>query len=267
MNFAFMSFSCPELTFEEILKFAGDLGYVGVEPRVVSNHAHNIELDADADARAEFRKQAEDAGIAICCVATSSQYADPESSQENVEDTLKYIDLAADLGSPSLRVFGGRMGDGLSRDQAIDLVAESLSATAAHAEEKGVSICIETHDDWCDPAHVAAVMKKVDHPNIAVNWDIMHPVRAVGSTMDEAYDQLKPWVKHVHFHDGRTVDGKSELCPVGEGNIDHRRALELLMNDGWDGYMSGEWIGWEPHDVHLPRELEIMKGYEKELSG
>ena len=68
-------------------------------------------------------------------------------------------------------------------------------------------------------------------------------------------------------HDGRTVDGKSELCPVGEGNIDHRRALELLMNDGWDGYMSGEWIGWEPRDVHLPRELEIMKGYEKELSG
>ena len=28
---------------------------------------------------------------------------------------------------------------------------------------------------------------------------------------------------------------------------------------------SGEWIGWEPYEVHLPRELAMLKKYESEL--
>ena len=39
------------------------------------------------------------------------------------------------------------------------------------------------------------------------------------------------------------------------------------MGSDYQGYLSGEWIGWEPYDVHLPRELATMKGYERELAG
>ena len=63
------------------------------------------------------------------------------------------------------------------------------------------------------------------------------------------------------------VEGKSELCPIGEGIIDHRRALELLMGVEYPGFVSGEWINWEPHAAHLPRELATLKRYEAELSG
>ena len=143
-------------------------------------------------------------------------------------------------------------------------LVEASRFLADHAGERGVTICFETHDDWCDPAHVAAVVQQVDHAAIAVNWDIMHPVRVGNATMDQAFDILSPWIRHAHFHDG-TDDKKFTMVPVGEGIVDHKTALKRLMDTDYKGFMSGEWINWEPWEKHLPRELALMKGYEKQL--
>ena len=263
MNYSFMSFSCPDLTLDEMLAVAKELGYDAIEPRGVSNHAHGVEPDTDAEQRAAIKEKVEASGIALCCLATSCRYADPATVGMNIIDTHRFIDLAADVGAPRLRVFGGKMGEGLSREAAIDEVSRALLTVVGHADERNVTLCMETHDDWCDPAHVAAVMRQVDHPSIAVNWDILHPVRAAGYTMDQAFEILQPWIDHVHFHDSRDEDGKFELTPIGEGICDHKRALELLKSDIYDGYLSGEWINWEPHETHLPRELATMKKYEE----
>lgn len=77
--------------------------------------------------------------------------------------------------------------------------------------------------------------------------------------MDEVFQTLKPWIRHVHFHDGVTHMEKLVFKPVGEGEIDHRRAVELLKLDKYDGYLSGEWYAWEPYEEHLPRELATIK--------
>jgi len=266
MNFSFMSFSCPELTLDQLLALAKRLGYDSVEPRAQSEHKHGVELDASADARREIKQRSEDVGVSYCCVATSCQYADPDKVKQQLEDTRRAIDLGADIGSPCLRVFGGTIGGGLDRNGAIDLLAESLGSVADQARDRGVIVCIETHDDWCNPDHLAQVMKKVDHPNIAVNWDIMHPIRRGGVTMDHAFEALRPWVRHTHVHDGVSEGDKLTLVPTGQGEIDHRRALELLIEMDYQGAISGEWINWEPYETHLPRELAILKQLESEIS-
>jgi len=260
-----MTFSCPRLTLADVLALARRCGYDGIEPRTVSGHAHGVELDADAARRAEIRKSAEAAGVAICCVATSLQYADPALAATLGAETRAYIDLAADVGCPRIRVFGGLIPEGVERRQATDGMVAALGSVADYAAKRGVVICVETHDDWCNPDHLAEVMRRVDHPAVGVNWDIMHPVCRAGATIESAFATLRPWIRHVHFHDGRPKeegDGVN-LVPVGEGIVDHRRAVELLLGAGYDGYLSGEWINWEPYDVHLPRELATMKRYER----
>jgi len=261
-----MTFSCPELTLDEVLAVAKKYGYDAIEPRISSDHKHGVEFDADAAKRKEIRQKAIDSGIALCCVATSCQYADPAGVKASVADTLRAIDLAADVGAPRIRVFGGLIPEGVSREEATDRLVESMNSVAAHAQDRGVTVCMETHDSWCDPAHLAEVIKRVDHPAVAVNWDIMHPVRTAKKTMDEAFETLKPWIKHVHCHDGVDIDGKAQLRTIGEGIVDHRRALELLKPLPYDGYISGEWIGWEPYDLHLPRELATLKRLEADLT-
>ena len=263
MKYSFMSFSCPELTLDEMLSMAKEFGYDGIEPRISSNHQHGVEFDTNQHQRKEIKQKALDIGIAIGCVATSCRYADPKNSQDMVNDTEKAVDLAADIGSSRIRVFGGKIGDGLDRTDAVELVAESLLSIADYASKRGVSICVETHDDWCNPIDVAAVMEKADHSAIAVNWDIMHPVRRGYATIEESFESLKPWIQHLHIHDG---SAQKSLLPIGEGDIDHKSAIERLSTIAFDGYLSGEWISWDdPYRNYLPRELQTLKRYQSEL--
>ena len=271
MRFSFMTFSCPDLELDEVLALATRAGYDGIEPRIVSDHKHGIEVETDANARESVRRQVEAGGITLGCIATSCMYADPATNAENLEMTRKCIDLAADVGAPSIRVFGGRLGEGLGRDEAIALLAGSFEKVVDQAERRGVTICMETHDDWCDPQHVAEVLRRVDHPAICVNWDIMHPVRTGKASIDEAFQALRPWIRHVHVHDAKRKDTSpsgQELTPIGTGYVDHRRAIELLGSIDYEGCVSGEWINWpDPYEEHLPRELATLKRYRKETLG
>jgi sugar phosphate isomerase/epimerase len=267
MKYAFMSFSAPQLRLDELLELAGRVGYDGIEPRIGSNHAHGIELDTSAAQRRAIREQAAASGIALCCVATGCRYADPATAADMVEDTRRAIELAADLGVSRLRVFGGALGQDLARAQAIELVADSLAKVAGDATAAGVTICLETHDDWTAPEHVAEVMRRVDSPAVAVNWDYQHTTRIAGTSVDQAFATLQTWIKHVHFHDGENRADKLIFLPVGAGDYDNRRVIELLLGMEYPGYLSGEWINWEPYDVHLPRELAAMKGLEQAAGG
>lgn len=265
MKDSFMSFSCPELSLEEMLFLAKKIGYDAIEPRISAGHKHGIELDTTHSERKEIKQKVIDSGIPICCIATSCCLDNPLTTKQQIDETLRCIDLAADVGVNRIRVFGGNISDGISRKQATDTMIESLKHVANHANQQNVIICVETHDSWCNPNHLAEVIKQVNHSAIAVNWDIMHPVLTGGSTMDQAFQILKPWIKHVHFHDGlkNVISVAVGLAPIGDGIIDHRRAIELLKSISYDGYLSGEWINWEPYEIHLPRELATMKRYEK----
>lgn len=262
MRYSFMTFSTPEASFTEVVQIAAKYGYDGIEPRTDRAHAHGVEVAATKSERAAIKDEARKAGIALACLATSLRYADPANEATAIAETHERIDLASDVGAPAIRVFGGVVPDDISRNQAIAQVAKCLKAVADHAAERNVIVTVETHDDWCDPNHMAAVLKEVDHPAIACNWDVMHPVRRVFMTVEDAFEILRPWIKHTHVHDGVWGPGL-QLLPIGEGRVDHRAFVRLLQESGYEGFLSGEWIRWDDiYETYLPRELATLKSYE-----
>ncbi len=264
MKYAFMSFSTPSLDLAGMLDVAGRYGYDGIEPRLDTGHAHGIEVGTSRRQRDAIRAQAQASGITLACLATSLNYADPRAADSMPARTHEVIDLAGDLAVRVLRVFGGQIPDGVDRGQAVDLIVRALASVAPHAEDRGVTLCLETHDDWCDPAHVAMILTRLASPCIGVNWDIMHPVRTGVASVEKSFEVLHPWIRHVHIHDG--VGSNCTFVPIGTGEIDHKRAVELLLSAGYEGFLSGEWIKWEPAETHLPRELKVMKNFEAEVT-
>ncbi len=264
MNYAFMTFSTPTLRLEEVLRTAQRYGYDGVELRLDAGHAHGVEIGLSPIERQRVREAAEASGIALVCLATSLKFADPAITQTTLAEVRARLALAGDLGVPVLRVFGGGIPKGMSREAAIEHMAQTFRVAADSAAAHGVTICLETHDDWCDPRHVAAVLRAVDHPFVACNWDVMHPVRMGAASIEESFRILRPWIRHVHLHDGRFGE-KLELVPIGQGIVDHRAVLRLLLEEGYTGFLSGEWINWEPYEIHLPRELAALRAMEREL--
>jgi len=257
MKFAFMSFSTPKLTLSETLSLASRLGYAGIEPRVDRDHAHRIELAASPRQRREIRRQAGDSGVELCCLALGTKFSLPDQTGGAVRECRAYLDLAAEIGCPRIRVFGGVYPSDVSREQAIGAMVEGLRRVAAFAQDAEVDVCVETHDAWTHPEHLATVMREVNHPRIAVNWDIMHPFRTSGVPMREAFEILRPWIKHVHTHDG-TLSDPLVLKPTGEGDIDVPTALQCLQQLCYDGFVSGEWIDCEmdlADEIHRHRNL------------
>jgi sugar phosphate isomerase/epimerase len=264
LKYSFMTFSTTELTLAQDLDVARRYGYDGIELRIDANHKHGVEVATGPGERAAIRKAFADAGIAAACVATSLTYADPQKTTAMLEQTHERIELTADIGAPTMRVFGGNLPDGVTREQAYERVALSLSEVASHAKERGVTLAFETHDAWTDPRDVAEVLRRVAHPNIACNWDILHPVRTKKASLEESFSILEPWIRHLHIHDG-SGDGIKSV-PIGTGIIDHRTVLKCLKSIAFTGFLSGEWINWEPYETHLPREIGTLRKYELEFS-
>ena len=264
MRYSFMSFSCPELDLRSALALARRLGYDGFEPRIDSGHRHGIELNMSPTARVVTRAIARDSGVALCCLATSVQLAGRARLADNLEAARRAADICVELGIPRLRLFGGPIDEGMTRAAAIEQVAGALDALSDQLGDADVRLCLETHDDWCEPAHVAAVMRLCRGAHAGVNWDIMHPVLTAHASIRDAFGLLRPHIAHVHMHGGTRAHGKLEFRPIADSVIDHREALRALLDAGYAGYMSGEWIGWDEPD-YLARELATMRRYEEEV--
>lgn len=263
MKLSFMTFATPDWDLNRILTAAIRYGYDAVEPRAEAGHKHGIELETTKKQRKELKSMFEDTGVANCCLATSRTYSMLEADKraESVALTKKYVDLARDTGAPCLRVFGGGTPQGADFSEVKKYVAEALRECAEYAKGSGVSLCFETHDGYINANDAAEVVRLADSPQAAINWDFMHPCTA-GMTIPEAFEVLKPYIRHCHLHDGvRTEKGGWDLVAMGTGEIDHREAIRLLGSIGYEGALSGEWIAWQPAEELLPREAAVLREY------
>jgi len=268
MKLSFMTFVCPQWTLAQIIKGAKEHAYDGFEPRVQANHAHGIELSATAQERRRAGQIVLDSGLAISCLATSCRFATADAAQrrENVDSLRRHLELARDVGATRVRVFGGARPQGLELDRAIGIVAEDLRQGAGFAAECGVTICLETHDDFRRGSSVGRVLAQAaNHDYIRANWDVMHPYRA-GEELAETLRALDGNVAHVHFHDSAD-DGKA-LVP-GDGWLPIAEYVRVLTRLSYEGYVSAEiWpdAGVEAETI-LARYAEQMRRYERLAMG
>ena len=179
----------------------------------------------------------------ICCIATGVRMAevDREKRAQHVEDLKRYIDLAADLGCGLVRTFGGQRDRDREWQYVVDYVVEGYAQVVDWAEERGVVILMETHDDWCSSPPVRAVVEQVGHAHLKVLWDFMHTQRVL-ERPGESFSIFAEHVAHLHAHDGQYVDGKMQVGALGEGAIDHQTPLQLLTRMEFAGYFSVEVI-------------------------
>ncbi|NCO32681.1 MAG: hypothetical protein AUJ92_14365 [Armatimonadetes bacterium CG2_30_59_28] len=266
MKFCFMTWVCPEWDTPTIIEKCRQYGYHGVEFRVECDHKHGVELDASPDHLRWVQQSFANAGVETPCIATSQRFSsnDPAERRQQVDVAKRYVELAAAIEVPIIRVFGGPIPEGVDRRTATSYIAEALRELGAFADQHDVVVGLETHDHFSLARDAVAVINETDHPRVRCLWDIMHPV-SHGETMAEAFSHVKPHVVHCHIHDGRRENGNIVLTFPGEGIVDHREAVQLLQTIGFDGHLSGEFINWLPPDEVLPKYAETLSGYLREI--
>lgn len=243
IKLATMSSVCPDWSLDEIIAAMKRYGYQGLEPRVEWGHACAIEADLSAAQRQAVKQRMADEGLDICCIATGVRMAAPDAEERaaHIADLKTYIDLAGDLDCPYIRTFGGQRDAAATLQAAVNYTVEGYMQVVEQAQSRGVTVLLETHDDWCHSASVRAVVEQAGHPNLQVLWDFMHTQRMLEKP-EESFQVLGSYTRHTHAHDGSYIDGKMVVGALGAGIIDHAMPLQLLSEIGFVGYFSVEVI-------------------------
>lgn len=266
MKIAFSTIGCPDFSWTEIVAMAKDLGFDGIEIRGLGQELRAAKAGPFTEGElAHTLSHLKTLDVAISCFTSGCCLKDQDHRQEILSEAFEYIDLASKAGVPYVRVLADRSPapEGPVDDS---VVAGALTILAAYAAYKGVTVLVETNGVYAESARLKRLIESVNSPAVAVLWDVHHPVRFFGETIHETYANLSPYIRYVHLKDSVLVDGQLRYRLLGQGDLPVREALEALSFNGFDGFVSLEWVKrWSreledaaivfPHFAHTLKEF------------
>jgi sugar phosphate isomerase/epimerase len=265
---SFSTLGCPSYTLDQVIETATAHGYDGVELRFLRGEVALDTLEEfSAAGLATTRKRLDDAGVAVACLDTSVRFTspDPDERARQLATARTYARLAAELGAPYIRVFGGAVPDSSpEREETTRRIAEGLAQAAAASRTVGVTTILETHDSFCTSAQVAELLSYAPNDDLGILWDVLHSYRN-GEPIEDTWRALGDRIRHVHLKDSQTYSPSSfDFRLTGEGTMPIRPLVDLLRREGYDGYVSFEWEkAWHPEieepEVAIPQFAAYMR--------
>ena len=194
--------------------------------------------------RLAYRNAVEIYGISV---RTEMTKATPELQEKELAGLRQWVDVAEKLGAGHIRVFGGKVPQGVTEDQAAGWVTEVLKRGAEYAGKKGVILGLENHGGITEKAEtIIKIVKAVDSPWVGVNVD-------TGNFNRNAYEQLESIIPYAV-----SVQVKTKIRPGTEGapvDSDWDRIAGMLVKSGYRGYLALEYEDKEPAATAMPRLL------------
>lgn len=253
MKLSFSTLGCPEWTWNEIIATAKDMGFDGIEIRGVGNelYAPGIKEFTDTN-RKTTKEKLYGMGLRIVCLASACYLYDQENAERYLAEGKAYIDTASALGAPYIRVLGDRDPQP-SAGIDDDVVAGALEILGEYAAGKDVTVLIETNGVYADTKRLSRLLNRISCANTGVLWDLHHPYRYFGELPEQTYQNVGKFIKYVHVKDSvLDENGHLQYKMLGSGDLPVRESVRVLNENGYDGYLSLEWVKRWYSDLEAP---------------
>ncbi len=254
LKLAFSSNAFKKTTLTEAVEAIAGAGYRGVEIMADLPHAYPpqfgpAERQALCQQFRRLRLRASNVNAFTLFAAGDTYHptwleADPAQRQRRIDHTLGAVDLAADIGAPSvsLQPGGPLIGTGLSREQAGQRFAEGLAAVLPKARQRKVTLAIEPEPGLFlqTSAEYLAFKQQffADEPLLKMNCDLGH-LYCVGDDPAEVLRTMPGEIAHIHLED----IGKNHVhqhLPLGKGDMDIAAILKTIRNSPYHGWVTVE---------------------------
>jgi sugar phosphate isomerase/epimerase len=226
----------PKLPGMDLKDFAAEVkkkfNVHNVEP--LSRHFRSL----DAEYLASFRQALEQANSKAVDIAVDNDHSfyDRElpARKQAVAYANKFIDVAVQIGSPSIRAHI-RKAENSQPD--VQRAAESLREVAAYGSAKNVVVNLENDDLVSEDAFfIVKVIEAVNHPFLHALPDFANSM--LTGNADFNYRALDAMFRHAynicHVKSGEAGDGGKQFT------IDMKRSFDILKASGYRGYCSME---------------------------
>jgi sugar phosphate isomerase/epimerase len=177
--------------------------------------------------------------------------AGPEREKE-IAHVKRWLDVAADLGSPAIRIFAGDARPNRPEAEARRNCVECIEACADHAARRGVFLALENHHGVvAGPDGLLEIVKAVRSDWFGVNLDTGN-FQSVDPYADLA--RCAPYAVAVQV--------KTEIQPQGapKQEADLGRLVRMLKDAGYRGYVTLEYEAAEAALTAVPRYLDRLRG-------
>ncbi|MCA9264377.1 MAG: sugar phosphate isomerase/epimerase [Planctomycetales bacterium] len=253
-----------KLPIETCIELAADWGFDGLE-------ILHMQMESEENSYLQKLKQVAFANaIDLCGFSTHQGFVTPDEAerQENIDHTLKCIELAYKLGIPTIRVNTGRWRttksfdelmknkgieprlEGYSDDDGFGWVISSLEKCLPKAEECGVVLGLENH--WGlgrTAAGVLRILKEINSVWLQATLD-------TGNFLEDSYAQMEQMAPHAAFVQAKTYNGGGTWYTL---EIDYRRVAKILRKVNYRGYVSLEFEGKQDYRIAIPKSLALLK--------
>lgn len=270
MKLSFTTLACPQWDLDQIIAAARRHGFDAVDFRHYHGSTELHTLPEFTTGLVATAKTIADAGVKVSGVSSGIHVfsPDPAKREQAVKDAAIYARITAALGASVLRVFGGGLGK-TPRAEAMRVVGATLRAMAEAAIREGVTIAVETHDDWCRGADIMAMLNAAQAGRaVGVMWDALNTLTDRNEQPEETWQHIRAHVVGTHWKDSATLPPeKPRYVLPGEGQAPLKRYFDLVAGSGYDGYYTLEWEkAWHPEladaAVALPAYVRCMRQLE-----
>ena len=254
MKLSFTTLGCPDWTLDQIATQGKALGYDGIELRTAPDKRHISPDATNAELAAAARTFAK-ARIPVMSIMGYCRFAftDPAEVAANQALMRKLFRVAKALKAPFIRTFAGQIPKGANKDAITEVVANAIAPLAREAADQGITIGLETHDDWCEGKRVLNVVKRVNSKGFGIVYDIFNAFTGGPEPWHVTYESIKKHIVYCHLKDGyRRPDGSHAYVLLGAGDLPIRELLGRFKRDKYKGYFSFEWEKMWHKDLENP---------------
>lgn len=265
-TYSFWQFNGPKenAPIEDCIEKAAEMGFDGIEFLLVQMQSEeNSYLQ-------KLKRQAFHAGLDIMGFSTHQGfvYPDKEKRQSEIDKTIHQIELAYQLGIPTMRLNTGRWGtsgsfdelmankgiepvlEGYTDDEGFEWVIDAIEQCIPVAERCGVVLGLENHWGLGRTAEgVLRIVNAVDSPWLQITSD-------TGNFLERQYEQLEMMAPKTFLIQAKTYFGGGKWYTL---DIDYPRVAEIFRNVNYRGYVSIEFEGEEDPMTAVPKSLEMIR--------
>lgn len=265
----------PEVTpLEDVMEAAAGAGLAGVEilhRQMASEENSYLQL---------LKRRAFQLGLDIYNFGIHQDFVWPEveDRQREVVHTLRCIDLAHEMGIPSIRINSGgfrKRGpfaeliaaggwvepwEGYTLDDGFKWCIDSIARCLPHAERRGVMLLLENH--WgltTTAAGMLRIIETIDSP-----W--LRAILDMGNFYFEPdiYAAMQTIAPHVWLAHAKTYPGGGTVFTL---DLDYPRIFRILLDAGFAGYVSLEMEGQEPAATAVPKSIALIEAAWQQATG
>ena len=204
----------------------------------------------------DFKRQAHKLGLVITGTGVKNNFAQPDAAlrAQDVQLVKDWIEVAAKLGAPVIRVFAGPAPIGHAWDDVAAWIVEDLKQCVDYGRQHGVIVGIQNHADFIQTAdQVIKLIKLVDSDWFGVvldtgSFQTGHPYAEIASVVPYAVNfQIK----------------ESPLGPANPMRMDINKLIQIIRAGGYRGYLPIETLvvpgtPYQPR-VLLPQMLQKVR--------